>query len=298
MSPRRSDVRLEAVLREVEVLKQRLAEVERQRQFRARWLVASVLVVASVAFGQLTVFNADSPAVASQVNGNFNQLRTWLEQKVGAAGSANVSVTGTLNVTGTTTLAATNITGNTVVAGSLRSDFGDTTHDVWIQGGAGTSGNSRNLALLGTDDDSGDTLFVNHAGEYTGGTRIESNVIVTGRVQPNYDSGWTAVASNNNYTFTHNFGATPSHIELLACGAITGGALGSCITRVISATSGFNDGNSCINPINTTSDNNTIYVALSSCNAWGFWTSGIGFQYTGDADGVLTTAFYRVLAWR
>lgn len=287
-----SDARLEDVLREVAVLKQRVVELEGRRRVRARWLAAAVVVVASAAFGQLTVFTADSPAIASEVNGNFNQLKTWLEQKVGTVGSANV------NVTGTTTLAATTVNGNLLVTGSLRSDFGDTTYDVWIQGGAGTAGGTRNLALLGIDEDSGDTLVVNHQGEYSGGTRMESNVAITGRLLPNYDSGWTTVVSNNNYTFSHNFGATPSKIELLACGAISGGSLGTCTTRVISATSGFNDGTSCINPINTSADNSAIYVALSSCNAWGYWSFGGGFQYVGDADGNAQTAFYRVLAWR
>jgi hypothetical protein len=251
-----SDPRLDDVLQEVEVLKQRLASMEQHRRVRSRWLVVAVLTVASVAFAQLTVFTPDTPAMASEVNGNFTQLKTWLEQKVGAVGSPNVAITGT------TTLASANVTGN---------------------------------AALGPTTISGATTITG-ATNITGATGITGNLTVSGRVAPNYDSGWQPVISGNDYTFTHNFGATPSHIQLLACGAVSGNA---CTTRVVLATSGFNDGNACLNPINTMTDNNTITVALTpACNAWGYYLSGSGFQYAGDADGNLRTAFYRVLAWR
>ncbi|MBL8933815.1 MAG: hypothetical protein JNM69_04630 [Archangium sp.] len=250
------DPRLDDVLREVEVLKHRLAAVEQQRRVRLRWLVAAVLTVASVAFAQLTVFTPDTPAYASEVNGNFAQLKTWLEQKVGAVGSPNVAITGT------TTLASATVNGN---------------------------------AALGPTTISG-TTSITGATNITGATGITGNLTVSGRVAPNYDSGWQAVTIGNNYTFAHNFNATPSQIQLLACGAISGNA---CTTRVVLATSGFNDGSSCINPINTMTDLNTITVALTpGCNAWGYYLAGTGFQYVGDADGNLGTAFYRVLAWR
>jgi hypothetical protein len=50
-------------------------------------------------------FVADQPALASQVNHNFSQLKEWLEQKVGAVGTATVTVStlsvgGGLSVTG------------------------------------------------------------------------------------------------------------------------------------------------------------------------------------------------------
>lgn len=245
-----SDPRLDDVLREVEVLKQRLTSMEQQRRLRFRWLVAAVLTVGSVAFAQLTVFTPDTPAFASEVNGNFTQLKTWLEQKVGAVGSPNVAITGT------TTLASATVNGNVAL--------GPTT--------------------------------ITGATSISGATGITGNLTVSGRVAPNYDSGWVPVTIGNNYTFTHNFNATPSQIQLLACGATSGNA---CTTRVVLATSGFNDGSSCINPINTMTDINTITVALTpGCNAWGYYLAGTGFQYVGDADGNLGTAFYRVLAWR
>ncbi len=66
----------------------------RRRQFR--WVFAAGLGLATVAFAQLTVFSPNAPAIASQVNGNFNQLKTWLEQKVGTVGSANITTTGSV----------------------------------------------------------------------------------------------------------------------------------------------------------------------------------------------------------
>src|SRR5262245_12323930 len=67
---------------EVRELKARLAALERRRA-RARWWVLAAVVGASVAYGQLTVFAPDTPAVASQVNANFALLKSWIEAKVG-----------------------------------------------------------------------------------------------------------------------------------------------------------------------------------------------------------------------
>lgn len=55
----------------------------------------------------MTTFCADSPATASSVNANFQQLATWMSQKVGTLGNANVTVTGT--ITATTVTATTSI---------------------------------------------------------------------------------------------------------------------------------------------------------------------------------------------
>ncbi len=104
-------------------LVQRALAEERARQARARWallggcaLVASVVLVvwtkpawAQAACTQslptpLVTLCADAPARASDLNGNTQQLVTWLTQKVGAVGSANVAVGGTLSVAGDTTL--------------------------------------------------------------------------------------------------------------------------------------------------------------------------------------------------
>ncbi|MCU0461638.1 MAG: tail fiber domain-containing protein [Bacteroidales bacterium] len=59
------------------------------------------------------------------------------------------------------------------IRGTIRNTT-NTTYDVWIQGGAATSGSARNLALLG--DIATDKLYLNYGGEYTGGTIIDGNV--------------------------------------------------------------------------------------------------------------------------
>jgi guanyl-specific ribonuclease Sa len=69
----------------------------------------------------LVTLCADAPALASDVNGNFQQLVTWVQQKVGAVGSANVTTTGSLtaasvSTSGTVTAASVTSTG-TVTAG-------------------------------------------------------------------------------------------------------------------------------------------------------------------------------------
>ncbi len=50
-------------------------------------------------------------------------------------------------------------------------------YDVWIQGGAATSTEARNLALLGME--STDTLYLNYASEYAGGTVIGGPITIT-----------------------------------------------------------------------------------------------------------------------
>lgn len=59
----------------------------------------------------------------------------------------------------------------------------NTLYDVWLQGGASTAGgDARNLALLGGDEDSGDTLYLNYNGEYGGGTIIGGDLTVNGGI--------------------------------------------------------------------------------------------------------------------
>lgn len=45
-------------------------------------------------------FFANTPAKASEINHNFDQLAEWIEQKVGTVGEKNVSVSGDLSVAG------------------------------------------------------------------------------------------------------------------------------------------------------------------------------------------------------
>lgn len=94
------------------------------------------MLVASTAWGQLVVFSADTPARAAEVNQNFDQLKTWLEQKVGAVGTSvvtfttplagaqleNLTVTGGKLADGTVTsvkIADNSITGADVLDGTL-----------------------------------------------------------------------------------------------------------------------------------------------------------------------------------
>lgn len=102
LEPRGGDIMdNEALLKELESLRERLAVVEhgqRCRSRRARRLLlvacAAVLVMAGGATAQSAAcanglpfcFSSDAPAIASEVNGNFAALKTWLEAKVGATG--------------------------------------------------------------------------------------------------------------------------------------------------------------------------------------------------------------------
>lgn len=76
---------------ELQALRTRLAELERRRTQRNVGLVAALVLVAGTAWGQLVVFSADTPAKAAEVNQNFDQLKTWIEQKVGTVGTSVVT---------------------------------------------------------------------------------------------------------------------------------------------------------------------------------------------------------------
>ena len=78
---------------------------------------------------------------------------------------------------------------NLTIGGTTRMAHGSS-YDVWIQGGAATSGEARNLAMLGVI--SGDYLSINHSSEYTGGTRIGGPVTLNGGTTVN--SGLTVAS--------------------------------------------------------------------------------------------------------
>ncbi len=75
--------------------------------------------------------------------------------------------------------------GDLTVNGTARVDVSGSGYDVWIQGGAATGGDDRNLAILGTDDGSSDKLYVNYNSEYAGGTQIGGPVNVAGDLKIN-----------------------------------------------------------------------------------------------------------------
>lgn len=108
---------LAALRDEVSALK---ARVEAPRRSR-RWLVAVVVVLCStLASAQLVTFQADAPALASEVNGNFNQLKTWLEQKVGAVGSSSITTSSVVvGSPGSQTTLSANGAGQLTLSGGL-----------------------------------------------------------------------------------------------------------------------------------------------------------------------------------
>jgi len=75
------------------------------------------------------------------------------------------------------------------VRGAIRQVM-NVNYDLWLQGGASTSsGDDRNLAILGLDEDYGDKLIINHGSEYAGGTEIQSALTVSGAVTATSFSG-------------------------------------------------------------------------------------------------------------
>lgn len=93
-----------------------LSKLERRHRLRAALVMSSVAIVslsAGLAWAQacmaptpwdsqLVAFCPDSPAIATEVNGNFSRLLSILQQKTGAAGAAGIQ-TPSLTVTGTAT---------------------------------------------------------------------------------------------------------------------------------------------------------------------------------------------------
>ncbi len=83
----------------------------RRLPYRVIGLLSAVL--ATAAFAQLTVFSPNSPALASEVNGNFDLLKVWLERKVGPVTDTNITTTGSVTAA---TVAATTVNATTVNA--------------------------------------------------------------------------------------------------------------------------------------------------------------------------------------
>ncbi|HEY8964751.1 MAG TPA: tail fiber domain-containing protein, partial [Alphaproteobacteria bacterium] len=92
---------------------------------------------------------------------------TWQTPPSGADNLGNHTATTTLNL-------ANNMINNT---GQIFYGPWHATYDVWLAG-SNTAAPARNLALLGTDNDSGDTLYVNYNSEYASGTVIGAAVSI------------------------------------------------------------------------------------------------------------------------
>lgn len=160
------------------------AERRRTRKIVARTLAVALLAAGAmwgstaVASGHhcangLICFAGNQPAVADDVNQNFKTLKDWLVQKVGAAGTADVEVNGTLTVTGNNTIESD---GARLTLGSGQTDgYYGMLYDRDIWGGSGdvawtkyyrrgTSGEAASLQV-GINNDSDD-----HLEFYQGGT--------------------------------------------------------------------------------------------------------------------------------
>lgn len=88
------------------------------RRLPSRMIGVASAVLATAAFAQLAVFSPNSPALATEVNGNFTQLKAWLETKVGPVTNTNITTAG--SVTATTVAGGTvNSTGAVNAGGKL-----------------------------------------------------------------------------------------------------------------------------------------------------------------------------------
>lgn len=129
----------------------------------ALWGVAlaslGALSYAGVAFAQsvtcsqtlpapLVTMCANGPALASDVNGNFQAVYNWINQKVGTPGTNNVSIGGTATVSGVTTLQSNaSVAGNLSVTGA--STFGN---NVTISGNESFGAATRQMINLWNSD--------------------------------------------------------------------------------------------------------------------------------------------------
>lgn len=104
------------------------------------------------------VYLGSDADVMIKLDTNSNQTSNFTIYDSGNASRFNVSETGDVTLAGK-------------ILGFLKQTT-NSTYDVWLQGGASDSGKDRNLGLLGTDNNSGDTLYLNYAGEYEGGLNL------------------------------------------------------------------------------------------------------------------------------
>jgi hypothetical protein len=116
---------------ELEATRERLVQLEqleRERRRRLRAVALGVVVLGAVGVGWsvhaqrmgLTTFQPNTPAIASELTGNFNQLYDWINQKVGTPGSPDVTITGNTVLGGALTVdGGTGIRGDLTVSGSL-----------------------------------------------------------------------------------------------------------------------------------------------------------------------------------
>lgn len=125
---------------ELSLLREEVRALRRRVDGPRRWwpVLVALVLVSSFAWAQLIPFTADTPARASEVNANFLQLKTWIEQKVGATGTAAITAT-TITATGLA-MGNNRITGvappvadsDVVTKAHLKALFAN--HVIWVTG--------------------------------------------------------------------------------------------------------------------------------------------------------------------
>jgi hypothetical protein len=172
------------------------------RRSRSLLVAAAALVGASlggVALSQssafpiaITQFQANTPAVASQVNGNFaalksaiEALKTWSESKLGTSTDRNVTIAGKVSsaaITVSDTAQATSVTGPAYTS--------DTAYAFGVV--SSESGSTETLRMDGNEISSSGTLYVQHGTATTlpttkptsfgGPVTVEGSLTVNGEV--------------------------------------------------------------------------------------------------------------------
>lgn len=95
------------------------AQVERPRRTRLWWLIPVLGLTSTFALADLVPFTANTPAIAADVNANFQQLKTWIEAKTGLVTQSGITTSSlTVGSAGAVTL-TTNGTGQLVASGGL-----------------------------------------------------------------------------------------------------------------------------------------------------------------------------------
>ncbi len=211
----------------------RQANAARVSPPRLRWgmkaggvAAAVVIMVGGAAWAQLIPMVANAPALASDVNSNFNQLQTWLVSKVGTASDSRIRIANSEDVGSTGSVGAVvlgNPTGLNLALDpdEMQARSGNNTSGLVLQrrGGNLTLGNAStttsmpgNLAVSGT-------ASAGTAGEVS----ASSNSWGSNNTTATYNKAATVQSMdcpNGQFMcgiiFEHNFGENGTHQERVA----------------------------------------------------------------------------------
>lgn len=95
----------------------------------------------------------------------------------------------------------------------IRQDMSSTDYDLWIQGGSASSGDGRNLAILGDVYNTNDKLIVNWNGEYKEGVDVQSNLNVRGNLTINSSAPILIRKYRSNNSTFNAYGRTPTGVS-------------------------------------------------------------------------------------